>query len=230
MNAIHSFPGNMVVIPYIVLDEIDRHKDRHDYVGTCARYVNRFLDELRLYGNLTEGIEIDNLEEFDYDQVIRVDLDSSMPEDMPPGVSDTGDNKIIACTLLNRKKHPDSNVILISKDINLRVKCDSLGVKSEDYLADHIEIPTDKIYTGQIEIELTDDEIDEFYVNGKVEVKSLGNLPPNCFVIGKSPAGKSLMGKFLDDCITPVKYEMNAVVNVTPKNKEQKFALELLCT
>lgn len=228
MNAIHSFPGNMVVIPYIVLDEIDRHKDRQDYVGTCARYVNRFLDELRLYGNLTEGIEIDNLEEFDYDQVIRVDLDSSMPEDMPPGVSDTGDNKIIACTLLNRKKHPDSEVILISKDINLRVKCDSLGVKSEDYLADHIEIPADKIYTGQIEVELTDDEIDEFYVNGKVKVKSLGNLPPNCFVIGKSPAGKSLMGKFLDDCITPIKYEMNAVVNVTPKNKEQKFALELL--
>jgi len=127
---------------------------------------------------------LDNLEEFDYDQVIRVDLDSSMPEDMPPGVSDTGDNKIIACTLLNRKKHPDSEVILISKDINLRVKCDSLGVKSEDYLADHIEIPADKIYTGQIEVELTDDEIDEFYVNGKVKVKSLGNLPPNCFVIG----------------------------------------------
>ena len=228
MNAIHSFPGNTVVIPYIVLDEIDRHKDRQDYVGTCARYVNRFLDELRLYGNLTEGIEIDNLEDFDYDQIIRVDLDSSMPNDMPHGVADTGDNKIIACTLLNRSKNTDNEVILISKDINLRVKCDSLGIKSQDYLADHIEIPADKIYTGQLEVELTDDEIDEFYVNGKVKVGSLGDVPANCFVIGKSPTGKSLMGRYLDGKITPVKYEMNAVVNVTPKNKEQKFALELL--
>ena len=55
MHSIHSFPGNDVVIPIVVLDELDRFKDKHSLLGASARYVNRFLDDLRQYGNLDKG-------------------------------------------------------------------------------------------------------------------------------------------------------------------------------
>ena len=64
MSAIHSFPGNDVVIPLIVLDELDRKKERQGLVGENARYVNRFLDELRKKGNLHSGIEIENINHY----------------------------------------------------------------------------------------------------------------------------------------------------------------------
>ena len=61
MKSIHSFEGNTVVIPVMVLDELDRFKDKQSLLGTSARYVNRFLDELRSYGNLEKGVNISNL-------------------------------------------------------------------------------------------------------------------------------------------------------------------------
>lgn len=231
MHAIHSFPGNTVVIPYIVLDEIDRFKDRPDYIGACARYVNRLLDELREHGNLTEGIEINNLEWIDHEQIIRVDLEQRKSPDLPDGLSDTGDNKIISCALWAKSKSEnETEVIVISKDINLRVKCDSLGMAAQDYLADHVEIPSDKIYTGKTEIELTSEEIDQFYQNGKLKFENkYEKILANCFVIGKTPDdSKSLIGRYLDGYILPIKYKMNEIVNAQPRNKEQKFALELL--
>jgi PhoH-like ATPase len=230
MHAIHSFPDNTVVIPYIVLDEIDRFKDRPDYVGACARYVNRFLDELRIHGDLTKGIYVNYLENVDHEQIIKVDLEQRSAPDLPDGLSDTGDNKIISSALWAKANNKEQEVILISKDINLRVKCDSLGIKAEDYLADHVEIPKDKIYTGNIELELTSEEIDEFYVNGKLKFTvEHDEILPNCFVVGKNPEGdKSLIGRYVNNHIFPIRYKMNEIVNAQPRNKEQKFALELL--
>lgn len=229
MHAIHAFPGSIVVIPFIVLDELDRHKDRPDYIGACARYVNRFLDELRSYGNLTKGIEVNNLENIDHDQIVRIEIDSTLPDDYPKGLAKTGDNQIIACTLLAKSK-TKSEVKLITKDINLRVKCDSLGIKSEDYLADHIEVSSDNIYTGKYEIELTEEEIDSFYVDSKLVLDERISPPlPNSLVVGKTLSdNKSLLARYDGNTLRPLSFKQNDIVNVTPRNKEQKFALELL--
>ena len=67
MKSIHSFEGNTVVIPVMVLDELDRFKDKHSLLGTSARYVNRLLDDLRAYGNLEKGINVSNLPNFEVD-------------------------------------------------------------------------------------------------------------------------------------------------------------------
>ena len=85
-TAIHSFPGNDVVIPLVVLDELDRFKEKSGILGEYARYVNRYLDDLRQSGCLHEGVEIEN------NQTIRVEINhcKNVPESLDPKAGDTG--------------------------------------------------------------------------------------------------------------------------------------------
>ena len=114
-RSIHSFPGNDVIIPLVVLDELDRKKERQGLVGENARYVNRFLDNLRKNGNLHTGIKID-----DIDQTIKVELTGfdKVPVGLDPNDSD---NKIISSALQCNQKS-NQKVIVVTKDINFRVK------------------------------------------------------------------------------------------------------------
>ena len=84
-TSIHSFPENDVVIPLVVLDELDRFKEKHGILGENARYVNRFLDDLRKDGNLNKGIKLEN------GQTVRVE--TSRSENIPSDLNrDAGDN------------------------------------------------------------------------------------------------------------------------------------------
>ena len=98
MKSIHSFPGNDVIIPLIVLDELDRFKEKQGLLGEAARYVNRYLDDLRSSGNLHEGILIEK------DQSIRVELRVPKFEELKDLDYERGDNRIIATALLQKKK------------------------------------------------------------------------------------------------------------------------------
>ncbi len=126
-ESIHSFPENDVIIPLIVLDELDKFKEKPGLLGESARYVNRYLDDLRAEGRLDVGVKLK-----DSKQTIRVvpfncKLDSHLLLD------DTrGDNLIIASALSLVDSEPDRAIKVITKDINLRVKCDALGIAAED--------------------------------------------------------------------------------------------------
>ena len=132
-NSIHSFPGNDVVLPMTVLDELDRFKEKPGLLGESARYINRFLDALRSEGHLDKGVMIE-----DVDQSIRVltkeysDVDGLDPE--------RNDNKIISSAVHLQEKNPDIHVRIVTKDINLRVKCDALGIRAEDYYKDSLDL------------------------------------------------------------------------------------------
>ena len=130
-ESIHSFPGNEVVIPLIVLDELDRFKEKPGILGESARYVNRFLDFLRQKGRLDKGVLIE-----EEDQIVRVAIDDPNIDVLD---NTRGDNKIIAAALEIKKYAKKSTVKVITKDINLRVKCDALGLEAEDYYKDYIE-------------------------------------------------------------------------------------------
>ena len=160
-NSISSFPGNNVIIPLVVLDELDRFKDRSGLLGENARYVNRFLDELRSKGNLNNGIETDN------DQIIKIE--GLAPLHIPISLDvELGDNKIIgvARRLL---KESNGDVIVVTKDINFRVKCDAVGIKAEDYYKDRIVDDKSEMYQGYIDISAESTElIDEFYDTGSL--------------------------------------------------------------
>ena len=140
-QSIHSFPGNNIILPLVVLDELDRKKESPGLLGENARYVNRYLDSLRAKGSLQAGVLLEET-----NQSIRVLIDNvpnkidSLGDHLDPT---KGDNMIIAAAL--SCKETDSNVVVkvITKDINLRVKCDALGILAEDYYKDHVDLEDD---------------------------------------------------------------------------------------
>ena len=232
MTAIHSFPGNDVVLPLTVLDELDRFKDKPGLLGESARYINRFLDDLRKDGRLDKAVAVPNS-----DQTVRVEIEADLDAKVPSGLNARyADNKILATAMFLAHQHADKEVKVITKDINLRVKCDALGLVAEDYYRDHIDVDSSNIYTGQTELILPTDIVDRFfeekYLNiGTLQEKGIIDcqLYPNEFIVGKSPENGSFLGIVIDDEIRPlIKSEINQHIGVEPKNKEQKFALNML--
>jgi len=221
-SSIHSFPESDVIIPLIVLDELDRFKEKIGVVGEYARYINRYLDNLRISGNIHKGIEIEN------GQTIRVEVNHNniVPEGLSP---DHADNRIIGLAVKLSEKI-DQQIIVITKDINFRVKCDALGIKSEDYIKDRIVGSSSQIYSGQSVIELEKDDIDYFFENKKLTLPDSlkKDIFENQFVIGKSKCGASMMGRFDGNDIVQIQNEMSDLISVNPRNKEQKFAIDLL--
>jgi|10_taG_2_1085330.scaffolds.fasta_scaffold08303_2 PhoH-like ATPase len=230
MHSIHSFPGNDIVIPIVVLDELDRFKDKHSLLGASARYVNRFLDDLRQYGNLDKGIEISNLLGFETDQVVRVDLNEEFPDDYPKSFAkDRGDNVILACGLNLQKINPDRIVKIVTKDINLRVKADSLNLQAEDYFADHVHINKNQMYSGVDSIELTHEEIDKIHDKGSISFyDDIEEIYPNQGIIGKSPEGSSVLAIAKNGQLKNTRREFQGMGGIVPKNKEQQFAVNML--
>jgi len=218
--SIHSFPGNDVVIPLIVLDELDRFKDKPGLLGEYARYVNRYLDDLRKVGSLHDGVKID------HDQTIRVDIDIHPIPDSLDG--NTGDNRIIAAALSLKSASPQP-VVMVTKDINFRVKCDSLGIYSEDYYKDRIVHDKSEIYSGQAEVEaVSPTVINQFYDDGSISTDHLDfDLNSNQYVTVKY-GNQSLIGVHRSGNVVPLVNNLTKTIGITPRNKEQKFAIDAL--
>lgn len=216
-HSIHSFPGNTVVLPMVVLDELDRFKEKPGLLGESARYVNRFLDDLRKLGKLYEGVYAE-----EHDQSIRIlTKNFEVHEELD---SSSGDNKIIAAALYLKEKF-DQEVKVVTKDINLRVKCDALDISAEDYYKDSIGITSDD-FTGITETKLTDLEIDELYENSIIQLDQpeLNNVFTIC--TGDSQ-GKSALGKIAESQIKLLR-DSGEIAGIKPRNKEQRFALHAL--
>ena len=163
-DSIQSFPGNDIFFTLTVLDELDKFKDRPGLLGESARHVNRFLDDLRSDGSLHDGVYCSDL-----DQTYRVWLSdlSGIKKNLRELDYSKGDNNIIASAMQIKEVFPDRQVRVVTKDINLRVKCDALNIDAEDYYSDHVSLE-DNDFIGFSELELTDDEVDELYSEGKV--------------------------------------------------------------
>jgi PhoH-like ATPase len=225
-NSIRSFSIHDVILPLKVLDEIDGNKKRQDGVGANARFVIRFLDTLREKGNLNKGVRIDKgkglLRVKNYDpSVLPEDLDLHSP-----------DNQIIATALTEKQQHANRKVIVVSRDINMRVKCDAVGLLCEDYQSHEIVKDTDSVYTGFIDHLVDDQYIDHFYAGEDVYVeKEDVKLQPNQFLmlVSSSSEKKTALAKFTDYA-TPLKriHKFENVWGIHARNKEQSFAFSLL--
>lgn len=219
-DSIHAFPDQTVIIPIEVLEEIDGLKKRDDPVGNAARYINRFLDELRLIGNLKDGVKLEN------GQVIKVSTDSDL-DLLPPGFLPKNDNRIISVAVKLQQEIPD--ITLISRDINIRVKCDALGIRSENYLKEKAVISRKEAYSGVTVLELSPEDVQEFYEEGRLYYGRDEYFPNEFFVL--KGGQKSALGIFKNGAIQKLKYTSGKSFNVqgiTPRNKEQTFALEML--
>ena len=155
VNALFSFGRSDVAIPTIILDEIDKHKHRQDTAGYNARMMNRILDSMRRKGSLFEGVNLGRGK----GQVFAAQYD---PRYMPAGMAlDDSDNKIIAIAL--KIKLEGKNVAVISRDLNMRVKCDAFGLECHDYQPQKVIRSVEKLYDGTETIEVEDGCIDKFY-------------------------------------------------------------------
>ena len=160
VKALYAFGEHNIVIPTIVLDEIDKHKHRQDNAGLNARMMNRILDSLRVKGSLYTGVEISE----GLGKVFAAQYD---PRYMPVGMNpEDSDNKIV-CTAL-RLKMEGREVIVVSRDVNMRVKCDSFGIVAYDYQPAQVVESVERLYSGKYKLEVDSKAIDKFYQTGEV--------------------------------------------------------------
>jgi PhoH-like ATPase len=220
-DSIHAFPNSNVIIPIEVLEEIDTFKTRHDSVGNAARYVNRFLDNLRDDGNLQDGVTLQN------GQTIRASSESDLSV-LPKGFEDNKDSRIISVAKILSDN--SDGVFLVSRDISMRVKCDSIGVSSENYIREKAIVDRAEAYTGVSVLNIAKSPIDKFYKNGFVELDE--NFYANECVVLKSEERASALaiadgnGR-LNRLFTSSKDNFS-VQGISPRNKEQRFSFELL--
>ena len=131
-RAIYDFGRNDIIIPLKVLEEVDKHKKRQDGVGAQARQFIRILDALREKGSLKKGIRIETGKGIvSVCDTSAIDM-SLLPSDLDPSVPD---HVIIATALTAAEEHSDRKNIMVSRDINMRVICDAIGLVAQDYNA-----------------------------------------------------------------------------------------------
>jgi len=224
-NSIFNFGDADIALPLKVLDEIDKHKKRQDSVGMHARNIIRKLDELRSQGNLFEGVDLESgrlyVKGFDPFQ-LPDDLDVENP-----------DNQIIATALSLKQTSKKSKIILVSRDINMRVKCDALSIECEDYSNDQVVDDIEGLYTGFIEHLVDDQIIDSIYKDEDVFLdKSDAFLQPNQFImlISNFNDKKTALVRFVsyERPLKKIDSIKKGIWGIRPKNKEQNFALDLL--
>jgi len=232
-GAIFAFDEHEVVIPAVVLEEIDSKKRNAEEIGRNARRVSRLLDGLRERGHLHDGVLLDS------GGSIKVELNHrSFLKVQDMFVEITNDNRILAVALnyhLEQQEDPHPRpVVLVSKDVLVRIKADVLGVTAQDYLSDRTAGPSD-LYSGYLTIQVHPSIIDEFYSYRYLSVERLGlsySLYPHEFVILKDEmgTGKSALLRVNAEVsrLEPLYLSQDAVWGISARNAQQRMALELL--
>jgi PhoH-like ATPase len=231
--SLFAFDDNEVIIPSVVLEEIDSKKRLADEIGRNARNISRELDGMRALGELHNGVTLPNggllKVEMNHRRFVRVqELFGEM----------TNDNRILAVALNyhmeEQEKGSGRPVIIVSKDVLVRVKADVLGITAQDYLSDRIASVSDQ-YTGHSTLHVHPAVIDEFYSTRSLGVNQLGirvKLNPNEFVILRDELGtsKSALLKVTSDGLKlePLHMSNDPIWGITARNAQQRMALELL--
>ncbi|MCB9668083.1 MAG: PhoH family protein [Alphaproteobacteria bacterium] len=221
-RALWVFGEHDVIIPMTVIEEIDRFKKDVNETGRNARTVSRYLDELRAKGSLKAGVTLDG------GGVLRVDYSSEDSDHTISWGPSSADNRILSTAM--RYADRPKGATLVTRDTNMRLKADALGVPAEDYQNAHIEI--DEQYTGMVERKIPATAIDELYANGTLPLTGFEGLYPHQFVLlaAEETNGKTAMARIdpRRGKLRLVGRHKEGVWGIFARNKEQLFALELL--
>ena len=229
--ALQSFEDNHLVLPLAVLEELDGLKNAEGERGANARQVIRYLESLRTAGNLLEGVPLPG------GGTLRLEVncvDVKLPEGFP---DHKNDNRILkVCLGLQNRKTP---VILVTKDIVVRVKAQMLGIQAEDFTTEQAPVSEEQ-YTGRCEVFVAEKKFEDFkkkhiapedvYQVDEAGEKLPVTLMPNQFVILKSDqsARKTQLGRFDGKKIVPLSFHKKKPYGVSPRNVGQKFLQEAL--
>src|SRR5688572_20805871 len=223
-NALFMFADNEVIIPFDVIEELDKFKSGTDDLGRNARTVIRHLDRLRQLGNLSDGVPIEQT-----GGRLRVVLEED--QKLCPGLTaNTPDNRIICCAKM--LSDAGNRVVFISKDINARIKSDALGLITEDFEAQKVDF--EKLYTGYREMTVPSKVFDALFRQKEYRLDA-GDLLANEFVLLKDETDENHTaiaryrgGDGGDGVVVPVRPKRGPVFGIMPRNLQQTMALDLL--
>ncbi len=221
-NALFNFEDNNIILPIYVVEEIDKLKRSEGEKGRNARVTARTIDELRKNGSLFKGVTLPKGGTF------RVEIKGDY-KNLPSFLQkDVMDNRILA-VVIELSKEINEKVILVTKDINMRIKADALDIPVEDYETDTISI--DELYKGYAEIIVNDEDYKKYIKSGKLKIDELykGEVYPNeCFKV--KCEDREHLGIYNIDKkrIEKLTYADIELWGIRAKNSEQSFAVELL--
>ena len=224
-KALESFQDNQVVLPMAVIEELDKFKKNQDELGRNSRRVVRKIDDLRQKGRLADGVPLENAAGGKPSGTLRImSNEGSLPGNMDMSVAD---NRILQVAYMLRQEAADKDsVILITKDLNLRLRADGLGIPVEDFESENVKY--EELYTGTAETEVSQTLIDMFFKERSIDPPNGLTLHANEFVTMKC-GSKSAIGQFRDGrLVMPRELPGDTVWNIKPRSREQRIALQLL--
>ncbi|GIH69189.1 PhoH family protein [Sphaerimonospora thailandensis] len=214
--AMNRFDEHEVVIPIVVITELEA-KRHHPELGYFAREALRFLDDMRVrYGRLDEPMPIG-------DGTIRVELNHSDPSILPAGFR-LGDNDTRILTVAQNLAAEGRDVVLVSKDLPMRVKAASIGLAAEEYRAGMV---VESGWTGMAELQVTSEDLAALFENGTAELDEARDLPCHTGLRLLSSRGSAL-GRVLPDKSVRLVRGDREVFGVHGRSAEQRIALDLL--
>jgi PhoH-like ATPase len=223
-----KFGANNVVIPIMVIEELDRFKKDLNETGRNARHFSRLLDDLRRKGNLLDGVETQN------GSILSVDMleeESTIPKSL---AAEKYDNLILAIALKHKKMDRKREVVFVTKDTNLRIKADILGIQAVDYEPNQKRV--EELFAGFRYLECPRDAFDKFFSDKKLPLEGLVNIAgisPNEYVILRDTSDNThtALGRYdmVKNAVVPLLRGLaEGVWGISPKNVEQTFAFDML--
>jgi PhoH-like ATPase len=224
-DSLLSFEENNVLIPIEVIEEIDRFKRESTELGQNARAVSRLLDSFRGEGRLSEGVRLPT------GGKLKIVFQKNGHVNGGGGFNaNTVDNRILSLAAGIQKAQPKNATILVSKDINLRIKADALGLQAEDYETDRVFIKD--LYTGMIELSVGAPQVAAFRANGEFELAGGRKYFPNeyCTLIDETNPKRTALTKVdaSGKKLVPIIDCREGVWGIKPRNREQHFAFDAL--
>ncbi|MFN9623187.1 MAG: PhoH family protein [Cyanobacteriota bacterium] len=234
--ALMRFQDNAVVVPIEVVEEIDRFKRDPSEKGRNARQVSRLLDQLREKGNLSDGVTIDPESGGTLKVVFcRGETLAQLPPELKGG---NGDNNILAVALEQRLQEVMGShlpVVLVTKDTNLRIKADAVGLTAQDYTTDKVDIAD--LYPGVCEVWASAEQMDRVKgAGGLLEADLPAGHPPlvaneGVTLVDQAQPNHTLLARFHGEngALQPLQRAPKVRLGaIQPRNREQTFALDLL--
>jgi len=224
-RCIFGFEDNNVIVPIYAIEEIDQFKRDLSELGRNARLIARYLDAFRAEGSLAEGVPLPN------GGTIRVLFTT---RELSHGMANGNlmDNRILSVAIDLMENEPGMQAVFITKDTNLRIRADALGLRAEDYDTERVEIS--ELYTGHTELLVPGEVVDQMYRPGaEVDPPKDADLAPNEYVLLKDLSNPShtAMGRLSatkGKLVPLIRAGKEGVWGIRPRNMEQSYAIDLL--
>ncbi len=221
-DSINHYPNEMIVLPSVVIEELDQKKHLNNEMGKHARFIMRWIEVLSKTGSISQGIVLENGSQ------VRILLDEDHKKKKSGSSSFTPDrnrHRLLATAFQIQEE--GSKVLLLSKDPVTKILAETAGIETQNYRTARENYET--MHKGLKYIDMSKSKIDKFYLDGSTPIPE-GEHCPNEYLIMKSEEGSSAIGRVdaKTKTVVPLTKSSQDIWGIKPRNVEQKCAMDLL--